>query len=75
VSTPIKVSDVTIRDFRGRLFLAGLKDEYRERGPASGLLAVHNGMPVSAVVDCLVRNRPEMFSAKRGTKRQRAVAR
>ncbi len=73
MSTPITVGDATIRDFHNQLYLAGLRPEYAERGPASGLLAVRNGMPVAAILDCLLRNRSEMFSARLARKRLRNV--
>jgi len=70
-----RATDATVRDFHEQLHLAGLKKEFSDRGPAGGCLAIDNGMPVSEVVDCLVRNRPEMFSTRQRTKRLRAAAR
>jgi hypothetical protein len=37
---------------------------------ASGNLAVYNGDRPVDVIDCLQRNRPEMFSVKRALKRR-----
>ena len=74
-STRRRATEATIRDFHDQLHLAGLKEEFSDRGPAGGYLALDNGMPVSDVVDCLVRNRPEMFSTRQRKKRLRAAAR
>ena len=70
-----RASEATIHDFHEQLHLAGLKEEFSDRGPAGGYLALDNGMPVSEVVECLVRNRSEMFSTRQRKKRLRASAR
>jgi hypothetical protein len=77
-STPTarrRASNETIRDFHDQLFLAGLKDEYSERGPWSGYLALDQGMPVGVILDCLQRQRPEMFDGTLARKRQAKLAR
>ena len=50
-----------MREFKELLRRAGLRPTHAERGFHSGVLAVWNGMPVSEVVECLVRNRSNVF--------------
>jgi len=70
-----RASNETIRDFHEQLFLAGLKDEYCERGPWSGYLALDRGVPIGVLCDCLQRQRSEMFDGTLARKRQAKMAR
>jgi hypothetical protein len=53
------------------LWRAGLRPQFSDRGPASGLTAVAAGMPMTELVDALVSNRPEMFDPRLARKRNR----
>ncbi len=50
-----------VAELRESLWRAGLRPEFSERGPASGITAVAAGTPTQSVVETLMRTRAEMF--------------
>jgi hypothetical protein len=58
-------------DFLDAAYLAGGRPEAKFRILASAALAIKNGDDWRDVLDCLIRNRPELFCEKEALKRQR----
>ena len=75
MNPPRRASNTTIREFREQLHLAGLKPNLSERGPASGLWRSTAERPCPPILDCLLRNRGEMFDARLARKRQIKLSR
>jgi hypothetical protein len=58
-------------DFLSAAYLAGGKSECKLRIIESARVAINNGDDWQDVLDSLIRNRPEFFSEREATRRQR----